>query len=136
AGSGGQPGTVASRARLACRATEPPIAPRPMMPRVEGRTGGKVTKKGGSRRSRPSKRRSVSPQRRPTASGTRGLCGDSQDDRRPEGAEQRRPLNEVDFSCRGTASQSSRSQTDVVVRNELEPARCPITAGAQYVILR
>src|SRR5206468_10241740 len=36
------PSTVAMPARFACSATEPPIAPRPRMPSVVGRTGGKV----------------------------------------------------------------------------------------------
>src|SRR5216117_4014542 len=42
AGSGDQPSTVAIPARFAWRASEPPIAPRPMMPRVLGRTGWKL----------------------------------------------------------------------------------------------
>src|SRR6185437_15155162 len=42
AGSGDQPSTVAIPARFAWRASEPPIAPRPMMPRVWGRTGWKL----------------------------------------------------------------------------------------------
>src|SRR5205807_9048452 len=42
AGSGDQPGTVAMPARFASSASEPPIAPRPRMPRLEGRTGRKL----------------------------------------------------------------------------------------------
>jgi len=42
AGSGDQPSTVGMPARLAWRASEPPIARRPMMPSLEGRTEEKV----------------------------------------------------------------------------------------------
>ena len=42
AGSGDHPRTVAMPACFACRATEPPIAPSPMTPRVEGRTAWKL----------------------------------------------------------------------------------------------
>src|SRR5713226_2036858 len=42
AGSGDQPNTRAMPARLACSATEPPIAPSPMTPSVWGRTAWKL----------------------------------------------------------------------------------------------
>src|SRR5439155_4780436 len=42
AGWGDQPRTVAIPARFAWRASEPPIAPRPMTPSVWGRTGWKL----------------------------------------------------------------------------------------------
>jgi hypothetical protein len=47
AGSGDQPSTFVIPARFASSASEPPIAPRPMMPRVEGRTGRKLAVNGG-----------------------------------------------------------------------------------------
>src|SRR5216110_482838 len=59
-GSGDQPSTVAIPARFACRASEPPIAPRPRMPSLVGRTQrklaathGGVNAKGGSARAAP-----------------------------------------------------------------------------------